>query len=58
MSRDQITDIAFKGVVGAAFFFVLQYVVLKASLDTSLFWSLALGIGAAMLAWSQHTRGR
>jgi hypothetical protein len=57
MSRDQWGDVVFKGILGAGFFFVLQYVVMKASLDTSLFWAAALGIGAGLLAWSQHRRG-
>ena len=57
MSRDQWTEIALKGIVGAAFFFILQYVIMKASLDTSLFWAIALGVGAGMLAWSQAKRG-
>ncbi len=56
MTRDQWGDIAVKGVVGASFFFILQYLILKASLETSLFWAIALGGGAALLAWSQHTR--
>jgi hypothetical protein len=57
MNRDQWGDIALKGAVAAVFFFVLQFVILKASLDTSLFWSAALGIGAGLLAWSQARRG-
>jgi hypothetical protein len=57
MNRDQMSDIVLKGVVAAAFFFVLQYVILKSSLDTSLFWAIALGGGAGLLAWSQHGRG-
>jgi hypothetical protein len=57
MNRDQQKDIALKAATAAGFFFVLQYVVLKASLDTSLFWSIALGLGAGLLAWSQHRRG-
>jgi hypothetical protein len=56
MNREQMVDVATKAVVAAAFFFVLQYVILKASLDTSLFWAIALGGGAGLLAWSQQTR--
>jgi hypothetical protein len=56
VTRDQLAEIVLKGVVAATFFFVLQYVIMKASLDTSLFWAIALGLGASMLAWSQHTR--
>ena len=56
MSRAQRIDIALKTVTAAGFFFVLQYVVLKASFDTSLFWAIALGGGAGLLAWSQQTR--
>ena len=57
MTRDQWRDIALKGIVAAGFFFVLQYIILKASLDTSLLWAGALGIGAGLLAWSQLQRG-
>ena len=57
MTRDQWRDIALKGIVAAGFFFVLQYIILKASLDTSLLWAAALGIGAGLLAWSQSQRG-
>ena len=57
MNGNQIGDIALKTALGAGFFFVLQYVVMKASLETSLFWAVALGIGAGLLAWSQHRRG-
>ena len=57
MSRDQWTEIALKAVVGAVFFFILQYAIMKASLDTSLFWAIALGVGAGLLAWSQVRRG-
>ena len=56
MSRAQLIDIALKTVTAAGFFFVLQYVVLKAPFDTSLFWAIALGGGAGLLAWSQQTR--
>ena len=56
MSREQKIDIAIKAASGTAFFFVLQYVILKASFDTSLFWAVALGGGAGLLAWSQQTR--
>lgn len=56
MSRAQQVDIAIKAASGAGFFFVLQYVIFHASLDTSLFWAIAMGIGAGLLAWSQHTR--
>ena len=57
MTRDQWRDIALKGLVAAGFFFVLQYIILKASLDTSLLWAAALAIGAGLLAWSQSQRG-
>ncbi|MEQ1695181.1 MAG: hypothetical protein ABL901_04995 [Hyphomicrobiaceae bacterium] len=56
MSREQMIEIGLKTVTAAAFFFVLQYVILKASFDTSLFWAIALGGGAGLLAWSQQTR--
>ena len=58
MTSQQKSDIALKAAVGGAFFFFLQYVILHASFDTSLFWGFALGIGAGLLAWSQETRGR
>jgi hypothetical protein len=58
VSREQWQDIAFKGVLGAGFFFILQYVILNSTLENSLFWGVALGIGASLLAWSQHNRTR
>lgn len=57
MNRAQWIDVVTKALVAASFFFVLQYVILKSSLDIALFWTLALGGGAGLLAWSQHTRG-
>ena len=56
MNRAQLIDVVLKTLTGGAFFFVLQYVILKASFDTSLFWAIALGGGAGLLAWSQQTR--
>jgi hypothetical protein len=56
MNAGPWSDIALKAVVAAAFFFFLQYVILKASFDTSLFWSISLGVGAGLLAWSQARR--
>ena len=44
-------------VVAAATFFCFQHFILVASLQTSLIWALAGGLGAAYLAWSQHRRG-
>lgn len=58
MNRAQWIDVATKALVAGAFFFFLQFYILKASLDTSLFWTIALGGGAGLLAWSQHTRRR
>jgi hypothetical protein len=59
VSREQWQDIAFKGVLAAVFFFVLKhYVVLNSSLENSLFWGVAMGMGASLLAWSQHNRTR
>jgi hypothetical protein len=57
VNRQQWGDVAFKSILGAVFFFILQFTVLKANLPTSLFWSAALGVGAGLLAWSQHRRG-
>ena len=57
MTRQQLADIALKAVLAAAFFFVLQYTVMTASLETSLFWAASLGLGAGLLAWSQARRG-
>jgi len=57
MNSAQWIDVVTKALVAAGFFFVLQYVILKSSLDISLFWTIALGGGAGLLAWSQHTRG-
>jgi hypothetical protein len=57
MTRDQLAEIAVKAGTAAGFFFVLQYVALNASLDTSLFWAAGLGLGAGLLAWSQQRRG-
>ena len=56
MTSQQKSDIALKAAVAAAFFFVLQYVILHATLETSLFWAGTLGAGAGLLAWSQVTR--
>jgi hypothetical protein len=56
VTPQQWQDVGLKAVVAAVFFFILQFVILKASLETSLFWTLALGVGAGLLAWSQHTR--
>ena len=39
-----------------AFFFVLQYFVLKESIATSLLWAVCLAAGAGWLAWSQSRR--
>ena len=58
MTREQWGDITLKAAVASGFFFFLQYVILKASLDTSLFWAGALGAGAGLLAWSQASRSR
>lgn len=51
-------DVIVKGTVASIFFFVLQYVILKASLESSLLWAVGLGFGASLLAWSQARRGQ
>ncbi len=51
-------DVVLKGAVASAFFFVLQYVILRASLDSSLLWAVGLGFGASFLAWTQARRGQ
>jgi hypothetical protein len=57
MTRSQWAGIALKAGLAAVFFFVLQYAVLKAPVETSLLWAAGLGAAAAMLAWSQAKRG-
>jgi hypothetical protein len=71
MMRDRISQTAGQGGVGAmksgrhiamhavaaaAFMFLLQRYALNATLETSLLWALALGAGAAGLAYSQSKR--
>jgi len=43
-------------VAAAAFMFLLQRYALNATLESSLLWALALGAGAAGLAYSQSNR--
>ncbi len=45
--------IAMHAVAAAAFMFLLQRYALNATLEASLSWALALGAGAAGLAYSQ-----
>ena len=45
-------------ISAAALFYGFQRVVLAASHEISLIWSIAGGIGAAVLAWSQSRRDR
>ena len=49
-------DIALKALLAVGFFFVLQYVVLKATMEVSLLWSAGMGCVAACLAYSQQRR--
>jgi hypothetical protein len=51
-----MTDIALKSVVAAAFFCFLHGYILKSSPETTLLWTVAAGLGAAYLAWSQQQR--
>jgi hypothetical protein len=48
--------IALHTAAAAAFFFVLQRYAMSASLETSLFWALALGGCAAGYAYMQSNR--
>jgi hypothetical protein len=57
VSKDQFRDIATKALTAAGFFFILQQVVMKAPLEISLGWALCMGVGAGLLAWTQHRRG-
>lgn len=57
MKASQLIDIAVKALMAAVFFFALQRYALNAPLDKSLAWSGAMGVCAALLAWSQHRRG-
>lgn len=53
---DPRTRIAFHALLAAAFFFALQHLVLKESLQVSLVWAAAGGVAAAWLAWRQGKR--
>ena len=48
--------VALHSAGAAAFFFALQYLGWKQSVETSLIWAAAGAVGAAMLAWSQTRR--
>jgi hypothetical protein len=48
--------IALHALMAAAFIFLLQRYVMSASLELSLLWALALGGGAAGLAYKQSNR--
>jgi hypothetical protein len=48
--------IVMHAVAGAVFMFLLQRYALNATLESSLLWALALGAGAAGLAYSQSNR--
>lgn len=48
--------IVLHAVAAAAFIFVLQFYGLKQSLETAVLWAIALGAGAAVLAWRQTQR--
>jgi hypothetical protein len=48
--------IALHALMAAAFIFLLQRYVMDASLELSLLWALALGGGAAGLAYKQSNR--
>jgi hypothetical protein len=57
MKLAQIMDIVIKALFAVVFFFVLQYFVLNAPLETSALWAGGMGIAAGYLAWSQSKRG-
>jgi len=42
--------------MAAAFFFVLDLVVLKSSLDSAIRWAVGMAGFAALLAWQQSSR--
>jgi hypothetical protein len=48
--------IAVHGAVAFGFFFMLQRFAMQQSTGSSLFWGVAMGLGAAALAWSQSRR--
>jgi hypothetical protein len=48
--------IALHTIAAAAFIFIVQRYALKATLESSLLWALALGACAAGLAFSQSNR--
>lgn len=50
-------QIALHALAAAAFFFVLQYVAMRASLETSLAWSGFMAVAAAAIAYTQSRRG-
>lgn len=49
----RLVYVAGHAVGAAAFFFVLQHVVLKQTLDSSLLWSAFFAGAAALVAWRQ-----
>ncbi len=42
--------------VAAAFMFILQRFVLRSTLESSLVWAMAFGMGAAVIAFKQTNR--
>ena len=56
MTANTLRYVALHAVGGAVFGFALQYFALAASLEISLLWAAAFGLGAAGLAWHQSKR--
>ena len=53
MGNGSLKWMAIHGAGAAAFFFILQYVALKQSLETSLVWAAAGAAGAVWIARKQ-----
>jgi hypothetical protein len=48
--------IALHSTAAAAFFYMLQRYGLHATVESSIFWALAMGIVAGLIAWRQVSR--
>jgi uncharacterized membrane protein YdfJ with MMPL/SSD domain len=56
MSGPLVKRMAFHGLCAAAFFFALNFYLLKTDLHTSVMWAIGLGVFAAGLAYQQAKR--
>ena len=56
MNGQLIQKMAFHGILAAAFFFVLNYYLLKTELESAVSWAIGLGVFAAGLAYQQAKR--